>query len=117
MVRMGTSVSVAGGGKAYGQRSRNITQSVGTSSLLICVADPSRQLLILTNDSANIIYIHFGDTAVANAGVRLNANGGSLVMGEDDMWHGSITAIASAASSNLCGVEVSRDPYSRVVAR
>ncbi len=56
--------------------------SVGTSSTAAITSSAIiRKLLILQNDSDTVIYCNLaGAAAVANQGIRLNANGGSLFM-------------------------------------
>lgn len=59
-------------------------KTVTTSSSVVSAAPASwRRGCILQNDSDTAIYVMFGATAVANQGVRLNANGSSLEVGED----------------------------------
>lgn len=54
------------------------------------------------NTSANAISLALGGgTAVLNSGITLTANGGSFLMTSDLLVTGIVSAIASAASSNL----------------
>jgi hypothetical protein len=69
----------------------------------IAVANRSRVSLTLTNDSENTIYVFKGDGAAVGKGLRLNANGGAIVI---DDYTGLVTAAAKTAKSNLCICEV-----------
>jgi hypothetical protein len=90
------------------QNARDITISTGVASLVVIEANPLRYYLCICNDSANTIYVNLGDdAAVANKGIRLNPNGGSLELNQENIWLGRITAIATGATSNLTGIEVS----------
>jgi len=66
---------------------------------------PVRKQLIITNDSTVVIYLAFKTAAVANKGIRLNANGGTFNAISDLHYvpECDIYAIAaSAGSHNLC---------------
>jgi len=66
---------------------------------------PVRNNLILVNDSSEVMYLGFGNAAVANRGIRLNANGGSFNAMEELRYcpQCDIYAIAAASgSNNLC---------------
>lgn len=64
-----------------------------------CMTRP-RAGFAISNDSTNNIYISFGYTAVVNQGVRLNLNGGSIVMSGDAVWQGEVDVVSSSASTN-----------------
>lgn len=81
----------------------NTFATIGVSSGTVMAANANRVSLTLVNDSANIIYVAKGSTAVVGSGVRLNASGGSLII---DDYTGIVTAIATGASSNLTVCEV-----------
>jgi hypothetical protein len=79
--------------------------SVGTSSTAVLPANDSREFLVLCNDSVNVIYLDLsGAAAVVGKGIRLNAGGGTITL-ERFTPNSAITAIATAAGSNLCGQE------------
>ncbi len=70
---------------AYGQQQVSPTHSavnVTTSTTaVVSAAVFFRQILILVNDSDAVIYCNLaGAAAVLNQGIRLNANGGNIVM-------------------------------------
>lgn len=82
-----------------------VSVATGTTSILVARANQARMKMILINDSDTTIYITRGDFARLNAGIRLNANGGSLVDEPDSLgriYTGPWSAISSAASKNLC---------------
>lgn len=81
--------------------------TVGTSSATAVAANASRKGLVLVNTSANTISLGFGATAVLNSGITLIASGGTFVMDERTFTVGTVTAIASAVSSNLSVQEFS----------
>ena len=51
---------------------------VATTTTPVVATSTTRTWLLLVNDSDTDIYVKFGDPAVANEGIRLNAEGGSL---------------------------------------
>ena len=79
--------------------------TVGVASLQVAGVNLLRKKLVLANDSANIIYLVKGTAAaVVGSGIRLNANGGTVVFEPDTygrIWRGSIQVIATGAASNL----------------
>jgi hypothetical protein len=70
--------------------------SVGTTDTAILPANLGRREVTIVNDGANVVYLSFGTAAVANAGVRLNAAGGSYTTNN---WEGTIRGIAVTAAS------------------
>ena len=82
----------------------NFNVSVGTTSTAVRAANTDRVMIALVNDSDAIIYVSLGTTATLNNGIRLNANGGSVVI-NNPTWTGTVNAIATSASSKLVGVD------------
>lgn len=76
------------------------TVTVGNTSTLVLAADLKREHLLLINDSDEIIYISFGQTAVANTGIRLNAAGGSFEM-TDTVYQQAIYGICASGNKKL----------------
>lgn len=75
--------------------------SVGTGSTAVVTPGANAKFLTLINDSANTIYLNIsGGAATLNAGIRLNANGGSILF-DRYVPSAAITAISSIAASNL----------------
>ncbi len=54
-----------------------------------------RQCTLFINDSDTVIYLAFGQAAVANRGIRLNANGGNYSMSTllGNLYRGAVNAI------------------------
>jgi len=80
----------------------NTKVSVGSSSTTVLALNADRISAVLVNDSDEEIYISLSGTAVMNEGIRLNANGGSLIESE---YTGIITAICASGTKNLTVVE------------
>jgi len=72
--------------------------TVGIGNTLVVAANLDRNYLMIINDSVNVVYLSFGVAAVLNAGIRLNANGGSYEMGGASNWRGAVWGISSAPS-------------------
>ena len=78
--------------------------AVATTSTLVSTPR-DRKKIVLTNDSDEDIYLARADSAVMNAGLRLNADGGSIVDEPDNtgyMYAGPWYAICSSGAKNLC---------------
>jgi len=77
--------------------------SVGVASGAALAANANRLYALLVNDSDTTIYIKLGATAVANEGIRLNANGGSYEMSRKSgsLYTGAINAIHGGSGSKV----------------
>ena len=78
--------------------------SVTTTSAIVVRENRGRKKLVLCNDGSDIIYLVRGQTAVINTGIRLNANGGSIVDEPDilgRMYLGPWSAIVATTTSVL----------------
>lgn len=82
-----------------------LTRSIGTTAEEILPVNPQRSYALLMNDSDTAIYISLGGTAVANQGIRINANGGAYEISAVNLYRGRISAICSVASKTLLTVE------------
>jgi hypothetical protein len=89
----GTAVAVEGSGAV----------TVGSSSTAVVSANTNRKRIIMVNDSDEPIYLAYGEAAVMNQGIRLNASGGAMI---DDIWLGTIFAICSSGSKELTYIEI-----------
>ena len=78
--------------------------SIGSSSTEIVDALSTREELVIINDSDETIYLGLGGLAVANRGIRLNANGGSF---STDSWTGAVNGICASGSKNVTVTELS----------
>jgi len=70
--------------------------TVGTSSTLICNANLRRRFLCIVNNGDNPVYLAFGTAAQMNKGIRLNANGGSIMLTPMCITTEAVYGIASA---------------------
>lgn len=71
--------------------------SVATTDTPVLASNLGRREVTIVNDGANVVYLSFGTgAATANAGVRLNAAGGSYTTNN---WQGAIRGIAVTAAS------------------
>ncbi len=83
------------------------TVTAGVASGAALAANTSRKYVLLVNDSDAVIYLKIGAAAVLNAGIRLNANGGSYEMSAvyGNLDTRVINAISSAADKALLVTE------------
>lgn len=95
------------GSVGFNRFESNVTNSsviVNTTSTTILAANDGRQYVLLTNDSANVIYLKLGSTATTSSGFRLNAVGtvgSTYEIKADNLYTGIITGIAAATSTVL----------------
>jgi hypothetical protein len=82
--------------------------TVGVTAIRIMSINTVRRLAILSNDSANVIYIGLRNSVAVNSGIRLNALGGTFEFGlfTTFPYFGEIWAISAVANSNLTFIEV-----------
>ena len=78
--------------------SATLIQAVSTQVL---AANSRRADAVFVNDSNQPIYLARGNAAVLNAGIRLNANGGSYEINRNNLFLGVINAIAVGGDKNL----------------
>lgn len=82
------------------------TIAVGAVSTPILAANALRKTATIVNDSVQPVYLAIGTVAVANAGIRLNASGGSYTVDWQNLHGLAINGIrAIAGSSNVTVVE------------
>lgn len=79
----------------------NTSVTVGSSSTEVLPSKGDRYFAVLVNDSDEAIYLGLGADAELNKGVRLNANGGSVIFEGEQVFTGSINAICASGSKNL----------------
>lgn len=72
-------------------------------SATLAEADPNRAALYVTNDGANVVYLALGATAVKNKGIRLNAEGGAVVI---DNYTGVVSVVTASGESVVTFSEV-----------
>ena len=76
--------------------------TVGAVSTVVRIANQNRGELDLVNDSAQDIYLGFGNVAVIGSGKMLTNGGGSYHMGPENLFHGAINGICADGDANLC---------------
>ena len=79
--------------------------TVGSSSTAVLTANGGRIGGALVNDSDEAIYLAFGEAAVLNSGIRLNADGGAFSFPQDVIYTGAINAICTSGSKVLTYTE------------
>ena len=81
--------------------------SIGTTSTTALASNAGRLYALLINDSDETIYLKLGVAAVANEGIRLNANGGSYEMSKKlgNLYTGVINAICASGGKTLLVLE------------
>lgn len=84
--------------------SSSLTETATTTqapSVLVLSANSSRTYARITNDSDTAIYIGTASTSSINEGIRLDADGGTFVINQDNLYTGEFWATSSAASKNI----------------
>jgi hypothetical protein len=81
----------------------NTAVSVGSSSTTVLALNASRKLAMIINDSDEVIYLKYASGATSNSGIRLNANGGTLI---ENHYTGIITGICASGSKVVTVVEL-----------
>ncbi len=70
--------------------------TVGTTSTLIFATTTSNMLnRTIVNDGTTNVYLGIGSEAVSGKGIRLNANGGSYEINNNNLFTGAIYGISS----------------------
>lgn len=73
------------------------------TSTAAAAANADRKYLLLVNDSDATIYVKMGAAAVANEGIRINANGGSYEMSSTigNLYTGAVNCISAGGKTLL----------------
>ena len=94
-----TVVNKLGGIDLYRIASSSAITVTTTSGLLRATTSGSGYAAIV-NDGANVVYLNFGDRpAVLYSGLRLNANGGTFEINDENLYKGAIRAITASGNS------------------
>jgi len=77
----------------------NVTTSTGE----VLASNANRLYALLVNDSDTVIYIKLGAAAVANQGIRINANGGNYEMSAmlGNLYTGAINGIHAGTGNKV----------------
>ncbi len=81
--------------------------TIGVATGAALAANDERVYVLFINDSDTTIYLRLGEAAVLNQGIRVNANGGSFEMTQQqgNLFDGVVNGISSGASKNLLVLE------------
>ena len=81
--------------------------AVGSGTTTVLAANAARVYALFVNDSDTTIYLRLGEDAILNEGIRINANGGSFEMTQQqgNLYDGVVNGIASAGSKNMTVLE------------
>ncbi|MFB2980874.1 hypothetical protein [Microseira sp. BLCC-F43] len=75
---------------------------VSTTSAVAIPANPDRKLVTIVNRGSQIVYLNYGATAIAGAGIALNPGGSSHVLNVREInYKGVISAITVSGNSTL----------------
>lgn len=98
--------SLTGGENRFNSVASSSAMAITTSSARITATSSTRQYIAIVNDGSNVVYLKLSDSpAVINSGIRLNASGGSYEINSENMYTGSITAIADGGTSIITFTE------------
>lgn len=78
--------------------------SVAATSTSVLVANDGRLYASFVNDSDTAMYLSFGAAAITSAGVRINANGGSYEITNQNMFRGIVYAIHGGSGTKNMSV-------------
>lgn len=81
--------------------------SATTTSGAMLAANKRRRYALFINDGAVDVYLDLGTTAVANQGIRINANGGSYEMSSHlgNLFVGAVNGITATGSATVLVTE------------
>jgi hypothetical protein len=80
--------------------------AIGTADTLVAAADPHRQAIIVSNPTANQLYVAFGQVATAGQSFLIAAAGAPVRLTADDIGaliQGTIHAIFATAAGHASG--------------
>jgi len=89
------------------EKAVHLSMNLNTTQEKILGSNPQRRYVLLVNDSDSVAYIGLGVTAVANQGIRLNANGGSYEINLTNPFHGEIYGVSAGVTKRLTITEIS----------
>lgn len=81
------------------------TASLDTNSALIVAADPRRRYVEITNSSDVGVWLALGGPAVIGEGIYLGPAGFSYEININNLWRGTIYAIAASGSGKVVGIQ------------
>ncbi len=83
------------------------TASITSASGAALAVNNDRKYALLINDGSVDVYLNLGGTAVANQGIRINANGGSYELSRDmgNLFDGVINGITASGTATVLVTE------------
>tara|TARA_Y100000296_G_C5078000_1_gene208372 strand:- start:78 stop:419 length:342 start_codon:yes stop_codon:yes gene_type:complete len=85
--------AIQGQGISQGMQHASVT--IGSTTTVVSAAKPSRNYLLMVNDSTEDMFVNINGAAAVDAeGIRINANGGSFEMSQKN---GNLTAMGVQA--------------------
>ena len=81
--------------------------SMSTTSAAALAANQAREYALFVNDGAVTVYLRLGATAVANQGIRLEANGGSYEISrtQGNLYTGVVDGITATGTATVLVTE------------
>ncbi len=89
------------------ERAVHLNKNLTTTQEEIVPNNPERRYCLLVNDSDSTAYISLGIPAVANQGIRINANGGSYEINLTNPFSGQIYAVSIGTTKRMMITEMS----------
>jgi len=77
-----------------------VTLSASTATT-VDAKDQYRRYMVICNDSDTVVYLAIGTTPNLNQGIRLNANGGTYEIDDDNFTDLTVKAITAGASKRI----------------
>ncbi len=83
------------------------TASMTGTTATVLASNGGRKYALIVNDGTINCYLNLGSTAVANEGIRVNANGGSYEMSRNigNLYTGAINGILVSGTATLLVTE------------
>lgn len=102
-VSLGDAVSIVANTKIPS----NASTTVGIASTLLVATTTSRNYMLISNDSANVVYLSIGQVASLGKGIRLAASGTYEMKSGQNIFTAAIYGITTA-TSNVSYIESSK---------
>lgn len=102
------------GDNNFGAANITVATTVTTLPVKVLSLNYGRKYAAFVNDSDTVVYIYLGDfansstastTVVANAGIRINANGGSYEILPENLYTGEVWMATTTAGKKLLVTE------------